>query len=166
VSVVVRRLTLEDVDACMGIRREALEQEPEAFSASVEDDRGLSPTLVREALASTSQATFGAFAPGLVGVVGISRSRRVKAAHKAHLWGLYVSPAHRGGGIGRCLVEAALDFARQLEGVTHVHLSVSESGGPAIALYESLGFTSRGVESDALWVNSRFVATRYMVLLV
>ncbi len=163
-SAEIRRLVCEDTDACIRIRREALEQDPSAFSASPADDVGLRADFVRQSLSRADQATFGAFAPGLVGLVGVSRDRQLKASHKAHLWGLYVSAAHRRRGIGRFLVEAALRFAWELNGVSQVHLGVSGSSAAAIALYEQLGFIAWGTERDGLRIGARFVTVHHMVL--
>jgi ribosomal protein S18 acetylase RimI-like enzyme len=54
---------------------------------------------------------------------------------------LYVSDAARGAGLGRALVEAAFERARE-RGCARIDLDVDELNRPAVALYESLGFTS------------------------
>jgi len=160
----VRRLLEADAPAYIEVRREALEREPAAFAASPEDDRALDLDFVRDALARSSQATFGAFDPGLVGIVGILHDAHRKAAHKAHLWGLYVTPAHRGERIGRALTDAALDFARTLPGVSAVHLCVSDTARSAIELYRRCGFVTWATEPDALRIASDSVAVHHMVL--
>ena len=164
-STEVRGLLPEDAQAFVRIRRDALESEPFAFTASVHDDRGLSIDFVREALSHPDQATYGAFLTGLVGVVGIRHDRRqAKTAHKAYLWGMYVIPEKRKLRIGRSLTEAALSFASQASGVTQVHLSVAESASAAIALYEELGFVRWGTEPEAMRVGARSVAEHHMIL--
>jgi ribosomal protein S18 acetylase RimI-like enzyme len=60
----------------------------------------------------------------------------------SYLEELYVVPSLRGQGIGRALMEAAMDMARN-EGATHMELGTSETDTAARALYESLGFTNR-----------------------
>jgi ribosomal protein S18 acetylase RimI-like enzyme len=60
----------------------------------------------------------------------------------AYLEELYVVPSLRGQGIGRSLLEAAMDTARA-EGATHMELGTSETDEAARALYESAGFTNR-----------------------
>jgi len=60
----------------------------------------------------------------------------------SYLEELYVVPSLRGQGIGRALLEAALEAARG-EGATHMELGTSENDAAARALYESLGFTNR-----------------------
>jgi ribosomal protein S18 acetylase RimI-like enzyme len=61
---------------------------------------------------------------------------------ECYLAELYVAPAHRGQGLGRALMEAALDLAREA-GASYMDLGTSEDDVAARALYESLGFTNR-----------------------
>ena len=53
-----------------------------------------------------------------------------------------VVPALRGKGLGRTLLETAMDVARD-EGAAHMELGTSEDDVEARALYESTGFTNR-----------------------
>jgi ribosomal protein S18 acetylase RimI-like enzyme len=55
---------------------------------------------------------------------------------------LYVAPDRRGQGLGRALMEAAIELARR-QGATRMDLGTSEDDVVARALYESLGFTNR-----------------------
>jgi catechol-2,3-dioxygenase len=61
------------------------------------------------------------------------------------------------------LVETAIEFARSLDGLTHVHLAVAESGQAAQALYEHLGFRTWGTEPAAIRVGEVSVAEHHMV---
>jgi ribosomal protein S18 acetylase RimI-like enzyme len=69
------------------------------------------------------------------------------AALECYLAELYVVPARRGQGLGRALMEAALDGARA-EGATHMDLGTSEDDVAARGLYESLGFSNREGRPD------------------
>lgn len=60
----------------------------------------------------------------------------------AYVEELYVAPPHRGQGLGRALLERALDVARDA-GATRVDVGTSEADTAARALYESCGFTNR-----------------------
>jgi ribosomal protein S18 acetylase RimI-like enzyme len=55
---------------------------------------------------------------------------------------VYVEEAARGSGLGRALVEAAMDRARE-RGCARMELDTNETNEPALALYRSLGFESR-----------------------
>jgi ribosomal protein S18 acetylase RimI-like enzyme len=58
---------------------------------------------------------------------------------ECYLAELYVVPARRGQGIGRALMEAAIDLARG-RGAEYMDLGTAESDVAARHLYESLGF--------------------------
>ena len=66
---------------------------------------------------------------------------------ECYLEDLYVAPARRGQGLGRALLESALDIARR-EGAVEMHLGTSEDDVAARALYESLGFSNRDGKPD------------------
>ncbi|MFN8163183.1 MAG: GNAT family N-acetyltransferase [Solirubrobacterales bacterium] len=68
-------------------------------------------------------------------------------ALEAHLQELYVAPALRGRGIGRALLEASMEVARE-EGASGIDLNTGETETAARTLYESCGFTNREGEPD------------------
>lgn len=61
---------------------------------------------------------------------------------EAYLQELYVAPPRRGQGIGRALLEATIEAAREA-GATGIDLNTGETDTAARALYESAGFTNR-----------------------
>ena len=66
---------------------------------------------------------------------------------ECYLAELYVAPERRGQGLGRALMQAAMDAARR-EGATYMDLATGEDDVAARALYESLGFSNRGGRPD------------------
>jgi GNAT superfamily N-acetyltransferase len=131
----LRRLLPADADAVLRLRREALEREPLAFSSSPTDDRVQAGGVLEQYLAHRTKAIFGAFEPDLIGMAGIAQEEGAKSRPKARLWGVYVTPSHRGSGIGRA----------------------------AQALYVQLGFMTWGTEPAAMWVGEECVAEHHMV---
>ena len=164
-QVTVRRLVPEDAEACAALRRGMLVEAPTAFLSSPGSDHGSDPEAVREQLGGgPHSAMFGAFAPELVGSVGLFRDRHPKAAHRINVWGMYVAPAARGTGLGRRLMEALLAHVRDLGDIGQVHLGVSESATAARALYESLGFLVWGSEPGAMRIDGRELVEHHMLL--
>jgi ribosomal protein S18 acetylase RimI-like enzyme len=68
-------------------------------------------------------------------------------ALECYLAELYVVPDRRGKGLGRALMAAAIQLARD-RGADHMDLGTSEDDVAARALYESLGFSNREGRSD------------------
>jgi ribosomal protein S18 acetylase RimI-like enzyme len=164
-TVTIRKLTPPDAEAYVGLRSAMLQQEPLAFLASPADDLALQVDQMQARLSHAENAIFGAFAPALVGAVGVFRPTHRKAAHKPGVWGMFVLPEFRRLGLARKLMQHGIDHARQLAGATQVALSVSETAGAARGLYESLGFRVWGTEPRALQHEGRVVSEHHMVLL-
>jgi ribosomal protein S18 acetylase RimI-like enzyme len=66
---------------------------------------------------------------------------------ECYLQELYVVPALRGRGIGRALLTATIELARE-RGAAGVDLNTGETDTAARALYESMGFTNREGSPD------------------
>lgn len=160
-----RQLTPEDAARYFDHRREALEREPLAFLSSPGDDIASSVEAVREQLGRAPESVvFGAFDGGLVGSVGVYRDPKHKAVHRAHIWGMYVTPEYRRRGIGRALLLAAVDHARSQPGVLQAHLGVTDAAPEARRLYEIFGFRRWGTEPRYLRHGDRFVDSHHLVL--
>lgn len=162
----VRRLGVDDAPALHAMRREALERHPFAFSSSPEEDRFRTLEAVVAALEpAPGRAVLGAFDGGtLIAMGGLMRQPRAKHRHKAGIWGIYVSPAARGRGAGRLLLDALVGEARRWKGVVKVELSVTAEAPDAHRLYESAGFRVWGTEPRSLGRDGRFVDEIYMSL--
>lgn len=163
----IRVLTSDDAQEWWRLRLEALEGDPEAFSASLEEHRKLTLDEVRKRLGVGAQDAFviGAFELGrLVGMAGFYREPGAKSHHKSRIWGVYVTPAQRGAGLGHALLETVLARIRTISGVEQVLLSVTTTQAAAGPLYRSLGFVPFGCEPRALKVGCRYIDEEYMAL--
>jgi ribosomal protein S18 acetylase RimI-like enzyme len=78
------------------------------------------------------------------------------AGLECYLAELYVTPAARGHGLGRALMEAALREARA-RGADTMDIGVDEPDHAARRLYESLGFSNRagGPDGPLMYVYER-----------
>lgn len=161
----IRCLVEDDAEAYAALRREMLLDAPLSFAASPEDDAAGSVEAVREQIRNAPESVIvGAFGPHLVGAVGLYRGRHVKAAHKAHVWGMYVKPDWRRQGLAAALLEAALAHASRLPGVDWVHIGVSSSAPAARRLYERFGFRAWGEEPEAARYAGESVEQFHMAL--
>src|SRR5215469_17340603 len=77
------------------------------------------------------------------------------AGLECYLAELYVTPARRGHGLGRALMETALREARD-RGADTMDIGVDEPDHVARRLYESLGFTNKaGEDGSVMYVYER-----------
>ena len=150
--LVVRKLVLADLEAARGIRIEALDRHPEAFSSDSDREAPLTAEQWQERLGSGRW--FGAFVDDvLVGVAAWIPGPTKKTAHTAELGGMYVRDSARGSGVADALVEAVVADAS--EKLDYISLTVNAENLRAIRLYERHGFTHVGRMPKALRVGGR-----------
>jgi RimJ/RimL family protein N-acetyltransferase len=165
----IRHLTEADAPAWRELRLRMLREHPDVFGSSYDEFAQQSLEEVarrmRERNSPPDNALFGAFADGkLIGSTGLHREEGAKDRHKAMIWGVYTAPEARGHGVGRELMEAAIDHARETPGVERLILAVATHNMAARALYISLGFTVWGLERHALKLPDRYIDEEYFAL--
>jgi GNAT superfamily N-acetyltransferase len=131
---------------------EALKNHPTAFAADRARDR---ETDWQTRIANPKGAIFLAYSGGSpVSMAGILRGFSSKTRHSARIWGVYISPAYRRKGVGKLLLETALDWGKQM-GVRIAKLGMTAGNQEALGLYTALGFQVYGNEPQALFVNGQ-----------
>jgi len=159
-SLQIRRLEPSDAALYREIRLEGLRISPEAFGSTFEKEDA-QPLSWFEAVLGRA-AIFGAFLDGtLEGVAAYAAQEGSKQAHKATLWGMYVRNTARNLGLGKKLVAAVLNHAR--ERAEMVQLTVVSENGAARRLYDALGFVEYGYEKRALKQDERYYDEVLMV---
>jgi ribosomal protein S18 acetylase RimI-like enzyme len=157
----LRRLAPDDAALYRDIRLEGLADSPDAFSSTLEAEEERPLEAFAERLAGSY--VVGVFrGTHLVGVAGFYVQVGPKHAHKGTLWGMYVRPAYRGLGVGRMLVEAITEHAR--EHVELLQLMVVSDNVAARRLYEGLGFVEYGIEWHATKYQGAYHDDVMMVL--
>jgi RimJ/RimL family protein N-acetyltransferase len=135
------------------IRLEALQQAPEAFGSTFEQE--CLQSLAQFEAVLTKSDVFGAFREAdLLGMAGYRTQDGAKRAHKGFLWGMYVRASARGTGVAKPLVEAVLAHAH--ERVELVQLTVVKENEAAQRLYRRCGFVAYGHEVHALKQDGRY----------
>ena len=152
-SLQIRRLEPSDAALYRDIRLEGLRKRPEAFGSTFEKENAQPLSWFETALGRTD--IFGGFLDGtLAGVAAYAAHEGSKQAHKATLWGMYVRDAARKSGLGKKLVAAVLDHAR--ERVEMVQLTVVSDNDDARRLYSASGFVEYGYEKRGLKQDGRY----------
>ena len=162
----IRRLTPADATAFQALRLAALKETLTAFGSSYEEEKDFTASMIKGRLGEKpDRGPFGAFeGEALIGLVALGRESMHKLAHKALIWGMYVTPEARGNGVARALLLDALSLARSVPEVKQVNLCVNASNAGAIHLYESVGFKAFGREPGAMFVNGELHDEIHMYL--
>jgi len=163
-----RRLTPGDAAAFREIRLHGLRESPQAFSADYESNATLPLEHFATRLKNEVDAfVLGAFVSGqLVGVGGFYREQGAKLRHKGTIWGVYVMPGHRSGGLGRKLIAEVIANAAAVPDIQQINITVTAANERARQLYRSMGFEPWGLERRALWIDGSFYDDEHMVLFV
>ena len=146
---------------------EAYALHPEAFVSTIAQREKLPLSWWEAKLDDDLCALFGAFVDAqLVGIVGLGFEPWEDARHKATLFGLYVTQACRGQGLGEDLVQAVLSLAGQEPEIKVIELTVSANSPAALALYRRCGFEQSGLEDCAIRVGEAYYDRVHMRRLV
>jgi RimJ/RimL family protein N-acetyltransferase len=146
-GLLVRPATPSDAPALVELAR-AVGSEPEGWLItdsewrSVGEERRYLRALRRYPHAAVFVAEL---ADKIVGRLSVARDSHPASYHVADL-GLMVAAGHRRRGVGRALLESAVEWARGT-GVRKLELHVFPHNEPAIALYEHFGFLREGYRS-------------------
>ncbi|PRZ12629.1 ribosomal protein S18 acetylase RimI-like enzyme [Laceyella sediminis] len=141
--MVIRLLRETDAEAYRDVRLRALQESPEAFGSSYEEETQWTVAQFAEKLAVTPERwMLGAFdgKGKLVGVIGWYRGARLKIRHKSHIVAVYVEPEHRGKGIAKQLLSQAIDRVR-----TETDIEQRAESGRGLCRFMPYGFAYRKI---------------------
>jgi RimJ/RimL family protein N-acetyltransferase len=147
-SLVVRRARPEDAAALVELAV-AVGSEPEAWLLNTDSWRsvGEERRYIRALKRHPDAAVFVAEDEGtIVGRLSVARDPHRASHHVADL-GLMVAAGHRRRGIGRALLEQAVEWARDA-GIRKLELHVFPWNEPAIRLYEQFGYEREGFRRE------------------
>lgn len=160
----IRLLTPTDAAEYRAIRLRALMEHPSAFGSSIEEFEQLSMEDIAQRLGNLPDSpTFGAFVDDVLSGIGsLIRYQGPKRQHRGIIAGMYVVTP--GQGLGRQILEAALDYARTELHLHNVIIAVIVGNERARSLYLQAGFTSFGVSPAYLMIDGKTYDMEWMNL--
>ena len=165
----IRKMATRDLRAYKALRDTMLEAHPEAFTsdALTERHRRADDYVPRLGLERPEggHLMLGAWRDAeLLGAVGLERDERVKVRHIGHVVSMMERESARGQGIGRALLDALIDAAREPAGLEMLTLTVTDVNASAVRLYERTGFARFGTLHKAIKVGDRYYDKVHMVI--
>lgn len=100
----------------------------------------------------------------IVGQIGLGVCTSPRRKHAAN-FGMGVSEAYQGKGVGSALLKAIIDLAFNWLAVTRIELEVYTDNQSAIALYQKMGFVIEGTAKQYALKDGQYVDTHFMALL-
>jgi RimJ/RimL family protein N-acetyltransferase len=140
----VRRAVPGDADAVSRLAR-AVSAEPEGWLLTLGTWRSASEEkrAIKLLRRHPDAALLVAEAPeGIVGRLSVTRDQHPSSSHVADI-GLMVAREYRRRGVGRALLEAAVEWSKR-SGISKLELHVFPYNEAAIRLYEAFGFEREG----------------------
>lgn len=97
----------------------------------------------------------------LVGAVSVQQAQAARRRHAATI-GMTVHDDWQGRGVGRALLQAAVDFSDRWLNLRRLELQVFTDNAAAIALYEKFGFKIEGTHSKYAFADGEFADVHTM----
>jgi GNAT superfamily N-acetyltransferase len=140
-DITVRTLGVDEWEQYRTVRLDALQESPDAFVATLEEEKGYDEDFWRLRL-ERSERLVAEVDGRTVGVASVGQSRaggEEENPRVAELFGLWVTPEARGTGVATRLVQAGAETARR-QGRTHLAYWVGADNGRAVAFASGFGF--------------------------
>jgi GNAT superfamily N-acetyltransferase len=154
----IMRLGAGDEDRLREVRLRALADAPKAFASTYDREERFSRDVWTARLTGDGSVNLLAVDGGRA--LGMTSARIEERPGTAHLLGMWVAPEARGRGVGRRLIDAIVDWARERE-IHELELWVTDANDPANALYGNSGFRPTGerqpLPSDPSIMESKLV---------
>jgi ribosomal protein S18 acetylase RimI-like enzyme len=143
-TVEIRAVEPHEWPALRDLRLRALADTPDAFGSTIDRERAYGEAKWLDWISGWEGAENRLFAAIEGGRwVGMAVGSRAAGDPVAHVYGMWVDPAARRGGIGRRLLDEVVAWAES-GGSTELELGVTETNEAARRLYERYGFADSG----------------------
>jgi len=144
-----RKLTTpEEAQKYREIRLECLQNYPQSFASSFENQSKLTELAFEKYILDHNPANFvvGAFdGDQLIGISAFAQEPKAKRAHEGSVIQVYIKPTYQGKQIGKHLLNYVIQAAFALPAIEQLIISAVNENKGALRLYEQLGFEAYAI---------------------
>lgn len=165
-EITYRRLSFSDIDKYHKIRLKCLQDHPDSFGTTYEEEIQKSTYKFDEYLQQESHQNFltGAFInTDCIGICGFISEQGERTYHRGHLVQIYVLQEYQGKGIGKELISRTIKEAFDTLKIEQILLGVITNNSQANGVYEKLGFEEYGMIKEFLKLEDRYLDKRLMI---
>ncbi|MEQ1756146.1 MAG: GNAT family N-acetyltransferase [Micropepsaceae bacterium] len=158
-AIRIRRLQPADAVAVRDLRLEGLRTFPSNFGSAWEEEATQPLSFFENRLKGPARTLGAEIGSTLAGMASVSPNSRVKLAHNVEITGFIVRPAFHRQGVGRALMQSAMELIRSGEFPAQAYfatLAVTSKNEGARRLYESFGFKVCGQLEHELRIDGDF----------
>lgn len=157
----IRKAELKDYALVKNMMLVGLKEDPTAFSVSLGEYENNSEYwwmgYINPFLTNNYQEMYLSMdGEKLEGMIGITYDSKQRKKHIASFVWFYVEKSHRGNGIGKALMDKALDVLSNNNQIEKLSLLVVASQEKAIEIYKKHGFEIGGTLKKELKISSEF----------
>ncbi len=161
----IRLLTREDGPIYQQLRLQSLQNDPEAFLSTFENEKKFHENVFSDhldwAYHPPLYGYFGIFVKNnsgesdvLAGYVQVSKTYLDKQEHVAVLNNLYIAPQFRKKGFASILFRYVFDELKKSDKIERLFLTCSAKNDTALHFYDKMGFVRYGLKEKSIkWAN-------------
>ncbi len=171
-KIIINSLSNKDWKKYKKIRLEALKINPEAFLNSYADVLKYPDQKWQEDLRKSAKkdGTFYLFAFDKDKIVGMNgahwRNDKKTISHIIEVFGVFVTPAYRGQGIGKKLMEGVINEVKKDSQFKKIKLGVNAQNLPALKLYQNCGLKIVGKLEKELKFGNKYCDEIMMEMMI
>jgi len=146
-DIIIRKANISDQSTLLKLEQKVIEAE-RPYNSTIRSNNAVYYDIENLILDDASNLIVAEFEGEIIGTgyaqIRISKKSLEHAKH-AYLGFMYVSPAQRGFGINKLIMENLINWSKE-QGVLDLYLDVYDENNTAIKAYEKVGFTKSLIE--------------------
>ncbi len=166
-DIQIRKLQPDESNSYREIRLQCLKNYPMHFTSNYHDEKAKAKLFFQTYIEESDKNNFviGAFLnTNLIAISGFNRYERKKIEHKGRIIQVYVNPNYQRQQVGLNLIKSTIDEAFKISNIEQIEIDVIATNTHAEKLYQKMGFSTYGTQTNFMKVEDVYYDHRMMML--